>query len=518
MAACLLGGTLLAATPAPRTPAAALPQESGRERLSADAPQQLVMAMHVHSSATSGTLSLVELARAARQAGLDGLVMSENLGYELRYAPWPWRWFAEARLPGPTLERYGVARYLNELQRASEAEPDVMLIAGVEVLPYYYWTGSLLSGDLTLHDTQRNVLVVPPVDSDVADSAAEELLRSLPAVGNHTADRYGPRSLVLLLPGLALLLLSVWHLKRSPTPPARPRTWLLIAGAAAGAALLWLNFPFTAPALQPYDADAGHRPVRALFDHARARGALTFWSMPEAVDYGERSLGPVTIELSTPPYPAALSETRGYTGFGGVYADTVSVWEPGQAWDDALLEHLSGARPDAPWVVGESAFHFPGQAGKQLDDILTVLLVEERTRQAAFAALARGHGYALRRQEGGPDLRLPELALVAGALAHRQGDTLALGPGEASFDLALAVDDAAGSGTAVQVDVVRNGALHRRIEATTPLRERFSEGLAQGEDAAYYRVIVRAARPAYLVSNPIFVRRGGDDAAPGLTQ
>jgi hypothetical protein len=62
--------------------------------------------------------------------------------------------------------------------------------------------------------------------------------------------------------------------------------------------------------------------------------------------------------------------------------------------------------------------------------------------------------------------------------------------------------------------VVRNGVLLRRIEATTPVRRRWREGLADGEPAAYYRVIARARRPAYLVSNPLFVRRDANGTPP----
>jgi len=72
----------------------------------------------------------------------------------------------------------------------------------------------------------------------------------------------------------------------------------------------------------------------------------------------------------------------------------------------------------------------------------------------------------------------------------------------------IRVDDLAGTDTLVDIDVVRNGRLHRRIEGTTPLHERWQETLEAGEEAAYYRIIVHADRPAYLVSNPIFVRRG----------
>lgn len=508
-AALVIGSMTLAA------PGSAAAQTIVREADS-DPPQQLVTAVHVHSTASSGTLTLAQLARLAREAGVDALVLTENLGYEFRYAPGPLRLLVEARASTPTLERYGIRRYFADLEQARKAEPGVMLLPGVEVPPYYYWTGSLLTGDLTLNDMQRNVLVLPAVAGADAAAAAQEFLRDLPAVGNRNYRHYGFGSLALLLPGVFIVALSLYRLRQRTFEPLHPPTWLLLAALVAGACLLWVNFPFKVPSLDPYDPGVGHRPVQRLFDYAREHGALTFWSMPEAVDYRERAVGPVTVRLSTAPYPAVLTDTYDYTGFGGVYADTVTVWEPGAEWDAALLAFQSGQRAEAPWLLGESAYHYPGQAGKELDDVLTVLLVEQDTPEAAFAALAGGHTYSLRRQAGGVDLRLAEFALFStdedgedGTLrVSRVGDSLIVGgEGHLAFEVVLRVEDLAGTGTPVDIDVVRNGRLHRRIEGTTPLHERWQETLEAGDEATYYRIIVRAARPAYLVSNPIFVRR-----------
>lgn len=516
-----IGSITLAAT------GSATAQTAARET-DLDAPQQLVTVLHVHSTASSGTQTLVQLARLARESGVDALVLTENLGYEFRYAPGPLRLLVEASASTPTLERYGIGRYFAELEKARKAEPGVMLLPGVEVPPYYYWTGSLLTGDLTLNDMQRNVLVLPAVAGDDPAAAAQWFLRDLPVVGNRNYRHYGLRSLALLLPGVLFVALSLHRLRQRTFEPSHPRTWLPLAVLVSGACLLWVNFPFKVPSLEPYDPGAGHRPVQRLFDYARAHGALAFWSMPEAGDYRERAVGPVTVRLSTAPYPAVLTDTHDYTGFGGVYADTVTVWEPGAAWDAALTAFQSGQRAAAPWLVGESAYHYPGHAGKELDDVLTVLLVEQDTPEAAFAALAGGHTYSLRRQEGGVDLRLGEFALFLDdeggenetLRMSRVGDELIVGgEGHVVFDIVLRVEDLAGTDTPVDIDVVRNGTLHRRIEGTTPLHERWQETLEAGDEAVYYRIIVRAAQPAYLVSNPIFVRRdvgSGNESDPPI--
>jgi len=60
----------------------------------------------------------------------------------------------------------------------------------------------------------------------------------------------------------------------------------------------------------------------------------------------------------------------------------------------------------------------------------------------------------------------------------------------------------------IDIEVVRDGTVERSWSATTPFERRWLEILDSGVEHTYYRVIVRASRAAYIVSNPIFVRRG----------
>src|ERR687891_239512 len=95
-------------------------------------------------------------------------------------------------------------RYLARVAEVQRRMPHVLLIPGVEVMPHYYWTGSPLALDLTVHNLQKNLLVF-----GVRDPAA---LRSLPVPGSGPGGGYTVHSVadalpvVLLVPGLALLL------------------------------------------------------------------------------------------------------------------------------------------------------------------------------------------------------------------------------------------------------------------------------------------------------------------------
>ncbi len=91
---------------------------------------------------------------------------------------------------------YGIQRFLDEIQAVQQRHPNLMIIPGVEVAPHYYWTGSLLQGNLTMHNAQRNLLVI-------GLEKAEDYAR-LPARGSADSFVWNWRSVIN---GLPLLLL-----------------------------------------------------------------------------------------------------------------------------------------------------------------------------------------------------------------------------------------------------------------------------------------------------------------------
>lgn len=162
---------------------------------------ELVTAIHVHSRASTGDLTLDELASRAEQLGIDALLLTENLALEYEYGLRPVESFIKVKTSFPSLMKSGVEEYLHEVEEAQARHPKVLLVPGVEVAPYYFWSGSLQDRTLTMHNAQRNLLVF--------GLPTAEAYRRLPALGNHDSYRQAGNWPGGVLPAL-LLLSALW--------------------------------------------------------------------------------------------------------------------------------------------------------------------------------------------------------------------------------------------------------------------------------------------------------------------
>jgi hypothetical protein len=141
-----------------------------------DDRQQLLATVHVHSTASTGELTVEALAERAEQLGLDVLILTDNFSLRYQYGLWPLPGLLTRQVRFPSVLEYGIERYLDEIAAVQSRHPKLIILPGVEVAPYYHWTGSLLRQTLTMHNAQRNLLVLGLTNP--------EDYRSLPASGN----------------------------------------------------------------------------------------------------------------------------------------------------------------------------------------------------------------------------------------------------------------------------------------------------------------------------------------------
>ena len=459
-------------------------------------------AMHVHSTMSTGSLSLESLARRAEEQQLDVLILSENFTLRYDYGLQPLEGFLKYHIAFPSVIEYGVQRFLDEVRAVQHRHPNLIIIPGVEVAPHYYWTGSLLHGNLTMHNAQRNLLVIGLEKS--------EDYQHLPARGSADSFVWGWQSVVNGLP-LLLLVPAVWLWRSQDQrcsdwkgPAFRLRPVLAVSLLIAGVVLMANAWPMKMPVYSSHDGTGGYRPYQALIDRAVERGALVFWSMTEARDFSQHSFGPLgTVTVKTEPHPEALVLTQDYTGFGGLYQDARRVIAPGGVWDQLLKSRMVHEQDMFPTLIGEVAFHGTTDPGKDLDRVYTVIQTSERTAAGILAALKTGRAYAVARGDQNSLLQLDEFRVLHNGQSAGIGETL---HGSTNGDIIVRVGVSAVDGKpyAAKLRVIRSGQVIRQIEGQTPLQVELTDREAQRGEWLNYRVEV-VGKSGELLTNPIYI-------------
>ncbi len=362
--------------------------------------EQMAGVLDTRSRFSDGIYTIDGLAKMAEERGIQVLFINDHDKTVLSYGLPPFPNLISKTVEMNSILKGKAADFLQAITQAQERYKHVIIIPGSESAAFYYWTGNPFQSNLTAHNHEKRLLTV-------GLSKAEDY-RRLPVVHNT-----GPLNMELLpgiLPFLAAFVLAsimiVW------------RGWWRITGIVlAVIALLFIidNHPFRASVYDPWHGDKGMAPYQRLIDYVNSRGGLTFWNYPETQS-GVRKLGP--IRVSTKPYPQALLESHGYTGFSALYGDTITITEPGNVWDTTLREHCRGYRKQPPWGVATADYHKEGESGEKFGNYQTVFLVRAKTREAVLAAMKTGRMYA--RQGTYPHLaRLDEFSVSDAAGEQR---------------------------------------------------------------------------------------------------
>jgi hypothetical protein len=463
-------------------------------------------ALHVHSTWSTGNLPLDDLAAQARARGIEAIFLGENHLQRFEYGVFPLRGVLRHRVDYPSVLAKGPEAFLRAVEATNARQADVLIIPGVEVIPQYFWTGSLFDGSLTMHNAQKNLLVL--------GLYKPEDYRELPVVGNVGAARWSLWSLWLLSPAL-LVIPGLWllrskrrrviQLRHFRVADNRRRTVPGVLCLLVSVVLLVNNYPFREPPVSAYDTKTGLKPYQTVIDFAAGRRGLAVWSLPEARDHQVVTVKGLRATIQTDPYPADLLRTDRFTAFGGLYEDTTTFTEPGQGWDQLLLQYLDGRRAAPAWAVGEVAYHYEGQAGKRLGDVQTVVLAERKDPSSLLAALRAGRAYA-RLRTSDDHLALDRFQVVLPNTEPAEaGSQLWLRPGDRP-EVHVAIGTVSGRPLPVEIRFIRSGALVQTFRSATPLALRWTESPLAPESTLYYRLEVKGPAGLRLLSNPIFVR------------
>jgi hypothetical protein len=457
----------------------------------------MVAVVHLHTRLVDGASEPGELARAARDAGVDALIVTDHLLERIAYAPWPVGGVLGVPVSRPSVLRHGARRYLEALARAEREAPGLVVLPGVEATPYARFRGSYLAGSLELFGWHRHLLVI-----GLEDPAA---LTALPVAGNAAGGGFGLRSLGFLLPALAV----AWAARRVARPryrearlsgfvirrPRRPVLEILVGGASL--LILGAGFPYRLERFSPVGGDPGDAPFEVLVDRVRSLGGVTVWAHPEA--QAEKEM--LGVRALTLPYPDLIART-GADAFGALPEGVKRLLPPGGLWDDALRDYLLGRRARPPRALAELDEH--GDAAVIDFRLLqTVFLVRERSRAGLLESLRAGRFYGRWTPAGKPPLRLAGWGVSgAGAEAGASETLSAAGP----VGVRLRIEG--GDGREVTARLVRDGAVIWTRRAAPPFEAQVPDDPPR---PGFYRLDVEGAYPYRLISNPVFLSgpRGG---------
>jgi len=465
--------------------------------------------LHAHSTWSTGNLSLDDLATLASARGVEAIFLTENHLQRFEYGVFPLRGVLRYAVDYPSVLAKSPESFLRAVEATNARHGDVLIIPGTEVMPQYFWTGNLLDGSLTMHNAQKNLLALGLYTSDD--------YRELPVVGNAGAAPWSLWTLWLLSPAL-LIIPGIWllcstrrrvvHLQHFRVTEERRR--ILPGGLCllAGLLLLVNNYPFRRAPVSAYDTDAGLKPYQDVIDFVATRRGLAVWSLPEARDHQVVTVLGFRATIHTDPYPGDLLRTDRFAAFGGLYEDTTAFTDPGQGWDQLLLAYVRGRRRAPAWAVGEAAFHYEGQAGKRLGDVQTVLLTERKDASSLLAALRGGRAYA-RLRTNDENLVLDRFQVASpNSEPAEAGDDLRLRVGDRP-EVHATVGSVSGRRLAIEVRLVRSGAIVQTIRGETPVVLQWTEPPLSPDSPLYYRLEATGPAGLHLLSNPIFVRTSG---------
>ena len=208
--------------------------------------KQYTAAIHVHSTFSGGENTITELARFARERSVDVLVLTDSFLTTATYGVWPLDRIGFEGINKkvrPAVRDRGVDNYFAAVREARNQFPDLVILPGVEVIPYYYWKG-LPWDELTLYDFDRHLIVL---------GLTAEQMRHLPVIGNETWANT-PKEWTMFVIPFSLLMSGIGLLfaKREKkirlqyyTVKRQKRLWgLAIPVAVSGLLLMWNNYPF----------------------------------------------------------------------------------------------------------------------------------------------------------------------------------------------------------------------------------------------------------------------------------
>jgi len=478
--------------------------------------------LHFDSNVSGGKYSPAELADIIDRNGLDVGIITDHDNMKVTYGIRPFEQFLKFSIEENSVKKHGFERYIGEINALDQMYKNLILIPGIEAVPYYQWSGSPMLENLKLKNWHTHLLVF-----GIDDPA---ILKNIPSVANglgykrpsgqimkYISENFMHFGLIALYFMLFLIaLLFIIRRKRDLVDIGRIRhhrrryrfSFLALVIAAILGLILYQQYPWLPPRYTPYDAEPGIGPFQVLIDYVNANKGLVFWAHPEVAHDEKRPVNiPLlsqTISISTEAYPHHISDAQNYTGFAIFWEGMKVVGKPGGLWDMVLNEFCNGIRTKPVWAVGELDFEEANELSN-VTETSTFIFARERTRAAVYEAMRAGRMYTTRGHFGNKAV-LEDFSvydMYSGRTAFI-GETLPNVTPPVAIHVRirplvkLEINDA--------VLLYRNRELIKKFRFTGALDEWFVDEEKVPAKMYYYRIFLGENWPT-LASNPIFVSK-----------
>jgi len=151
----------------------------------------------LRSNFSDGAYDVETLVRMAKERGFSVVVINDHDRMALEYGLPPLRNLVRKREEMESINRWGASSWLHAIREAEKKYPDMIILPGTETAPFYHWTGSPVTGDLTAWNHERRILTVG-LDTP-------EDYETLPVLHNGFSTRW----MNLALPGIFALLAAL---------------------------------------------------------------------------------------------------------------------------------------------------------------------------------------------------------------------------------------------------------------------------------------------------------------------
>ena len=459
----------------------------------------------VRTNLGDGRYSLSQISDTARKSDLRIVIPTDGLLNRWEYGLWPLRNIIKKAVETPSVIKFGIKEYLEQIRSVQMDNPDMIFVSSVEVSPYYYWFGSPFGSNFIIKDWHRHLLVIG------LDSVND--YKNIPVVGNALAlaKPFGLSDTLYLLLLLLILAGGVWIFghgssaqpgvyERKMGVPVRYLKTIGTLIIVLALTMLVNGFPFRRFEYDQYNGDLGAVPYQHLIDYVNSKGAATFWAHPDAKNVDK--VGSVNIE--TDEHSDLLLKTYGYTGFAVFYEGYENVGAPGRIWDVALKDYCRGIRPFPIWAIGALAFEKAGNLEEYMASLRMVFLLSNFSKAGVVDALKCGRMYVFKGKESAN--------FVMDNFSVRDpgtGDEKTMGQTITVSDnphLIIKGRFKNGKSKAVNIAIIKDGEIIKVMDVDTPFAIDFEDKDIAEKSKFYYRAEIKS-EGLFVVTNPVFVTR-----------